>query len=270
MDDLFRFMVLRAAAPVSGATDLLTFSPGAVALAGVGQAPNAKRVATLVHGDPRFAKAPTDLPDANAVAGLTKHLGSGPWPASKVREVIEAETGRSAADLSGDSRFQSDMDRLGDSLLAIKILSDGTGVDIGALVSLRKACALVIQSVNTEGEMDWPAIVFDPAARPEPVPGPEPKAPADDTAKTHDRLVNEIAAIDGALAFASNLKAADFVGKPASRPRQPAQTDVERYGGGALAKDMGASVFRIAASTVRCKRCGRATPIGCGRRGLGS
>jgi hypothetical protein len=156
MDDLFRFLMLRAAKPArKGEADNLAFSDETKRLAGREPDVSLARIGALVRESQRFVTSPRALALGERMLMVSEKLGPTPVSGNKVRTAVEEILGRPADAIVASNEFKDDVARLGDTLLAVKVTSSGEGVDVSGLIAARRVYNLVARSLATDAELDW-------------------------------------------------------------------------------------------------------------------
>src|SRR5712664_2620718 len=126
MSDLFRFVVIRPANRVAS-DDVNTLVPSFVPV-GSNRAV-AQREARAFADKSANAKSIATLKYCRLAVDLAGQLRSGPAPLAQIVAAVQIATGKKPAEVAGDQKFIAEATLLGDSLTAMKLLSDSLGAD---------------------------------------------------------------------------------------------------------------------------------------------
>jgi hypothetical protein len=126
MNDLFRFVVLRPANRVAS-DDVNTLAPSFVP-AGSNRAV-AQREARAFADKSANAKSIAAMKYSRLAVDLVGRLRSGPAPLAQIAATVKSVTGKTPTEVAGDQKFIAETRLLGDSLTAMKLLSDSLGAD---------------------------------------------------------------------------------------------------------------------------------------------
>lgn len=251
MDDLFRFLMLRAAKPArKGQADNLAFSDEAKRLAGREPDVSLARIGALVRESQRFVTSPRALTLGERMLSVAEELGPPPVSGKKVRAAVEEILGRPAAAIVASNEFKDDVARLGDTMLAAKVTSTGEGIDVSGLIAARRLYNLVARSLGTDDELDWLPILYQSAPPSRPATPPSTATP-DDHSGQLNQLELQLKEIDGALAHFVALRPTDLLRVlPREELPEPSRcADTPDSGGLMTAKQAGA--FRLNSAAIQ-------------------
>jgi hypothetical protein len=138
VDDLFRFFMLRPAAPVS--TDQVRQLVPSFVESGTQRpaAPAAQRLARDFTTSGGFVVQGMNLAYADPALKVVAALRSGPLPAAQISSLVQAATGTTVADLTSKPAFADEEKRIVDTLVAMKLLSNSTGGDAPGLYEVEQ------------------------------------------------------------------------------------------------------------------------------------
>ncbi|MDR5796472.1 hypothetical protein QCE49_24100 [Caballeronia sp. LZ008] len=241
MNDLFRFLMMRAAKPAADTeTDKLAFSNEAKRLSHGEVHLSLARIGAAVRNSERFVASVQALRLGERVLAVMGKLGPPPVSGAKVRETVEAVLGKSASETVVSDEFKDDLARLGDSLLAMKITSSGHGADAAELIAARRAYTLIERSANTDDALHWLPMLYDAVAPPSQAASPmtEASVEADEDTGALEKLDIQLRQIDDALSHLAEMRPADLlpiVPPPNQGPPKHDEISVLPESGGASA-----------------------------------
>lgn len=178
MEDLFRFLLLRPADPADPqkTTALSASALLQEILRGARDRASGAAALARLRELGRIVTLPDDLVFGTAMAEVSSALGGTPQAAGDVDKQVTQATGSSATELSNDARFRDDVERLSDTLIALKLASNTAGLDPAMLVSLAHgydAVRQVAAKASTVRARTFvvPGALFSRGAAPDGTPG---------------------------------------------------------------------------------------------------
>lgn len=212
MNDLFRFLLLRPAMPAPPET-VNTLVPSFVPK----DAPitAAREAARAFVRQKRLLLSPDELTFAKAANAVATAIGSGVMTAPEVDAILKKEEGKTSAEIANDVRFATEVERLADSLCAMKLLSGSQGADAPGLARLAQGYDAIERvaggadpvSLRVLAVMDFPPGKQAPPEKP-PKPVPTPQLPPRVSRDT-------IATLETATKVLTNIPASAFHVAPA-------------------------------------------------------
>ena len=134
MHDLFRFLMLRPAAPV--APEDIKKLKASYIQAGSSHDVAKRNAVVFVQAD-KHLKAGDGLKYAAIAFDVASKLAQAPMRASDVDKMVKTATGKVCTGAIADARFDEEEARLADSLVAMKLLSDSARGDAPGLARIR-------------------------------------------------------------------------------------------------------------------------------------
>jgi hypothetical protein len=209
MNDLFRFLLLRPANPV-GPKDVKTLAPSFVEKNA--SLDVARQAAHRYVEKKELISSPDDLKFAAAAGIVAGAIGSGSISAKDLSAVVKKETGNTPAELAGAQEFAADEERLADSLVAMKLLSDSLGSDAPGLARLAQGYDAIRQTANGADPIALRVLSiaeFEPPRKAEAQPPERPMPPAEQPPQPGiDRAA--LKRLDNALSTLGTVPAAGF------------------------------------------------------------
>ncbi|MDQ4212558.1 hypothetical protein [Microbacterium capsulatum] len=237
MNELFRFLVMRPA-DLPADTDVHTLSAHAVDT-GAG-APALRRSAKAFLQSDAVVRSVTDDPLGVAARAVAAALGADPRSNADAAAAIQSATGSSATSLATGSGFTPYRQRVEDTLIAAKALSDSSGTDARALALVAQGLDAIARTAAGDAEIALRPLVM-PVALPTPDgtrPTPEPPStgqggtePPPDETRTRaeiDRLDRAIAALKGVPATGFAAETRVIPSRPQARPARATADTAER------------------------------------------
>lgn len=219
MNDLFRFLLLRPAEP-AGPKDVnsltASFARHGADLRESARAYVANKGVVTVLDDLKFRAVSKAVADA---------IGTKPMALEDLVALVKAQTGKKPADLIGDAGFQNDEQRVADSLVAMKVLSNSLSGDAPGLARLAQGYdAIRLAGAASEDPVAL-RVLSIAEYRPKPKPVKEAEKPQmpvpPKQAKPNPADLRRLAMLDEAIQHLKNVPAGGFhtevrvAGKPA-------------------------------------------------------
>jgi hypothetical protein len=250
MGELFRFLLLRPATAVTP-DDVNQLIPSFVQRGT--PRPEALRKARTFAATSDFVNQGVRLQYSAAALQVVAALRSGELPAAQVSTIVQAATGRTAAQLTADASFRNEQARIVDTLAAMKLLSDSSGGDAAGLAEIEQgydAIALVAAGRDPVGlrVLSLDGFAAEPSPNPKSRPAPSrPQPPTD--------LTTQIGDIEQAIAALNTIPASGFAAPQTnplpSTPRRRSQRDSQAAGKASAAGGQGAGPWLLSAQTIK-------------------
>lgn len=263
MNDLFRFLLLRPAQPAEP-MDVKTLAPS---FAARGDAPAAVKESARAYVANKGVVVSLDELKFRAVAlAVAEAIGTTPMAAKDVAELVKKECGKKPADLIADAGFGRDEQRVADSLVAMKMLSDSMKGDAPGLARLAQGYDAIRRA--SEGGADPIGLRVLTIAEYEPKPKPvreaeKPEMPAPvEQPKPSEADVKRLKQIEDAILKLKNIPAAGFHTAAGGEVKQPAgqKTPAKTVGKQAPRKIAPLVVSAVAQPWLLAKRTVAALP----------
>jgi hypothetical protein len=184
MDELCRFVMLRPAI-LPDPDHVKTLTPSFVGRGA--ERGLARREATQYVQSNRFVRSTFGLAGGTIANAVVTAVRGGTATNADLAQLIEKATGHTAADMVADARFKDEESRIGDSLVAMKLLSSSAGGDAPALARLVQGYDAIHQVADGRDPVILRALTYDfanikgqpaePPARPPQAPPPAPPDP---------------------------------------------------------------------------------------------
>lgn len=253
MNELFRFMVMRPA-DLPATTDVHTLDARAIDI-GDG-APALRRSAKAFLQSDVAVRTVTEDPLGIAARAVAAALGVSRMSNADAEAVILAATGRASTAVVSGGDFAAYRQRVEDTLIAAKALSDSSGTDARGLATVAQGLDVIARTADGDPEIAVRPLVMPaslpkadrPASEPPSTdPGPRPTGPDE------GRIRAEIDRLDRAIAALGGLSASGFAAQTRSEAPQP-RTRTARAAG-----DAGGAA-RTSAARTETENSGSVTP----------
>ena len=238
MDELFRFMVMRPA-ELPAEEDIHTLTAKTLDI-GVSTQQLRRDAAAFLQSDDAVRRV-TDSSLGVAARSVIDALGVDRVSNADADALVQAATGRSAADTVADAEFGTYQQRVEDTLIATKVVSSSSGTDARALAVVAQGLDAIARiALGVDVIAVRPLVLpVEPATRDGDEPRPEPETEPDNDDEEDDErdddpekeVRSQIARIDEAITTLKSLPAAVFETDPQRRgPVRQSARDVAADG----------------------------------------